>query len=59
MQGYFISSSLMMNYDDTTHFTDNPGTKNIFIKDDQYILKRVINSTKTNTSLMYASTADG
>lgn len=51
-------SSLLINYDET-NLTDNPGAKKYIVKRGSKYPERVINSTKTAISLMYAGTADG
>ncbi|XP_050295082.1 uncharacterized protein LOC126735176 [Anthonomus grandis grandis] len=53
-----VNPSLMINYDET-NLTDNPGTKKYIYKRGSRYPERVINSTKTAISLMYAGTADG
>lgn len=48
----------MVNFDET-NLTDDPGSKKFIYKRDTRYPERVINSTKTAISLMYAGTADG
>lgn len=50
--------SLIINYDET-NLTDNPGAKKFIFKRGTKYPERVVNSTKTAISLMYAGTADG
>lgn len=50
--------SLMVNFDET-NLTDDPGSKKFIFKRGTKYPERVINSTKTAISIMYAGTADG
>ncbi|XP_050516653.1 uncharacterized protein LOC126891519 [Diabrotica virgifera virgifera] len=53
-----IDPSLILNYDET-NLTDNPGAKKFIFKRGCKYPERVVNSTKTAISLMFAGTADG
>lgn len=50
--------SLIINFDET-NLTDNPGAKKFIFKRGSKYPERVVNSTKTAISIMYAGTADG
>lgn len=53
-----INPSNIINYDET-NLTDDPGRKKIITKRGSKYPERVMNSSKSSTSLMIAATADG
>lgn len=53
-----VDPSLILNYDET-NLTDDPGAKKFIFKRGCKYPERVVNSTKTAISIMYAGTADG
>lgn len=48
----------IINYDET-NLSDDPGRKKVFVKRDMKYLERVMNKSKTVTSIMYIATAAG
>jgi len=53
-----IPASHIVNYDET-NLTDDPGRKVVVVKRGTKYPERVMNSSKSSTSLMYAAAADG
>lgn len=53
-----VTPECLVNYDET-NLTDNPGAKKFIFKRGCRYPERVINSTKTSVSIMYAGSADG
>lgn len=53
-----IPPSNIMNYDET-NLSDDPGRKQVIMKRGTKYPERIMNSTKSSTSLMYAGCADG
>ena len=53
-----VPSSNILNYDET-NFNDDPGRKNIIVKRGAKHAERVLDSTKSNISVMMAATGNG
>jgi hypothetical protein len=53
-----VPSANIINYDET-NFTDDPGKQKVYIRRGSKHARRILDSSKTSTSVMFAASADG
>jgi hypothetical protein len=53
-----VPSANIINYDET-NFTDDPGKQKVYVRRGSKHARRILDISKTSTSVMFAASADG